>query len=78
MVLVESLTMERYGKWNLVGAVAFLSVGIFSLAKGVGPEWYSYVAVVLAFLASGAWVFRYVYEVRKAKDEESSDSRSNA
>ncbi|GEB96477.1 hypothetical protein [Microbacterium lacticum] len=70
--------MERYGKWNLVGAAAFLSVGIFSLAKGVGPEWYSYIAVVLAFLASAAWIFRYAYEVRKAKNEESSDHGSSA
>ena len=64
--------MERYGKWNLLGAAAFLSVGIFSLVKGVGPEWYSYVTVVVAFLAS-----RFVYEVRKSKTEESSDPASS-
>lgn len=68
--------MERYGKWNLLGAAAFLSVGIFSLVKGVGPEWYSYVTVVVAFLAAAGWISRYVYEVRKSKAEESSDRAS--
>lgn len=68
--------MERYGKWNLLGAAAFLSVGIFSLVKGVGPEWYSYVTVVVAFLAAAGWISRYVYEVRKSKAAESSDRAS--
>ena len=54
-----------------------MSVGIFSLVKGVGPEWYSYVTVVVAFLASAAWIFRFVYEVRKSKTEESSDRASS-
>ena len=61
----------------LAHPAAFLSVGIFSLVKGVGPEWYSYVTVVVAFLASAAWTFRFVYEVRKSKTEESSDRASN-
>lgn len=65
--------MERYGKWNLLGAAAFLSVGIFMLIDGVGPEWHSYVTVVLAFLAAGAWIVRYVHEARKAKAEGTSD-----
>lgn len=74
---VASFVMERYGKWSLLGAAAFLSISIFMLVKGVGPEWYSYATVVLTFLASAAWVWRYVYEVRKTKREAASDGGSS-
>lgn len=73
---VASFTMERYGKWNLLGAAAFLSISIFMLVKGVGPEWYSYTTVALTLLASAAWVWRYVHELRKAKREAASDGGS--
>jgi Flp pilus assembly protein TadB len=59
--------MENDGRWTLLGAFAFLSAGMFMVVGGVEPSWYSYVAVVLAFVAAAAWTARYIVDFRRAK-----------
>ncbi|MFJ6533327.1 hypothetical protein [Microbacterium sp. NPDC091662] len=59
--------MENDGRWTLLGAFAFLSAGMFMVAGGVEPSWYSYVTVVLVFVAAAAWTARYIVDSRKTK-----------
>ena len=59
--------MESYGRWSLLGALSFFAVGVFMLIKGVGPEWHSYVTVVVVFVAAAAWTARYIVDTRKAR-----------
>ncbi|MFF1539828.1 hypothetical protein ACFVWL_07115 [Microbacterium sp. NPDC058269] len=59
--------MENDSRWTLLGAFAFLSIGVFLVVKGVEPSWYSYLTVVLVFVAAAAWTARYIVDVRAAK-----------
>jgi drug/metabolite transporter (DMT)-like permease len=59
--------MEGNGRWSLFGAAVFLVVGVNMLVRGVGPDWYSFVSVVLVFIAAAVWLGRYVVDRRKAK-----------
>ncbi|MGH3691772.1 MAG: hypothetical protein ACRDT7_16600 [Microbacterium sp.] len=59
--------MENDGRWTLFGAFAFLSIGVVMVIKGVEPTWYSYLTIVLVFVAAAVWTARYIVDVRKAK-----------
>ena len=59
--------MDDNGRWSLFSGLLFLGIGVYLLVKGVGPDWYSYVAVVTVFIAGVAWLARYVVDRRKAR-----------
>ncbi|KJQ54173.1 hypothetical protein [Microbacterium sp. SA39] len=58
--------MENDGGWSLFGAFVCLAFGAVVVSDGVGPEWYDYVSVAIAYGGASLWIARYVVDRRRA------------
>jgi hypothetical protein len=55
------------GRWALLLAMLSFGLGVQMLVDGVGPEWWSYVSVVIFFGGAVMSMGRYVVDSRAVK-----------
>ena len=65
--------MENDGGWSLLGAGLCLSFGAVVVSDGVGPEWYDYVSVAIAYGGAAFCIALYVVDRRRASTAAEAD-----
>lgn len=63
----DSRHADDDGRWALLLAVLSFGLGVQMLVDGVGPEWWSYVSVVIFFGGAVMSTWRYIVDSRTAK-----------
>jgi hypothetical protein len=59
--------------WSLLSAGLCLSFGAVVVSDGVGPEWYDYVSVAIAYGGALFWIARYLVDRRRASTAAEAD-----